>query len=84
MDYVQVIGLAAACLTTAGFFPQFWKAYKTKRTKDVSLGMFSLMTLGLFTWLVYGLLVNDLPIIAANFVSVLIAGGILFLKLKYK
>ncbi|MBI5636233.1 SemiSWEET transporter [Candidatus Micrarchaeota archaeon] len=84
MDYVQVIGLIAAALTTSAFFPQFWKAYKTKSTKDVSLGMFSLMTLGIFLWLVYGLLVNDLPIMAANLVSVLIAGGILALKLKYK
>ena len=60
MDYVTFIGFLAGALTTLAYLPQVFKAWKTKRTKDVSLGMFSILTIGILLWLVYGIFLNSL------------------------
>ena len=65
------------------FAPQFTKVWKTRSTEDISLGMFLLLVFGVFLWLVYGLLSGDAPLIASNAITMVLAGGILFMKLKY-
>ncbi len=84
MDYVTIVGLAAAAITVFSLFPQLVKVWKTKSTKDISLGMFSLFCIGVFLWFVYGILMKDLPIIIANFLGFIQAFIILMLKVKYK
>jgi MtN3 and saliva related transmembrane protein len=76
--------LTAAAFTTISLFPQVLKVWKTKSTKDISLGMFSLFCSGVFLWFVYGILVKDLPIIIANFLGFIQALIILIFKVKYK
>ena len=77
-----MIGYIAGALTTIAFAPQLIKALTTKSTKDVSLLMLLCSTSGMALWLLYGIQVNDLAIIAANSVSVLLAASLLGLKLK--
>jgi MtN3 and saliva related transmembrane protein len=84
MDYVTLIGLTAAALTVIAFFPQLMKVWKTKSTRDISLGMFSIFSFAVFLWFVYGLLINNLPVIIANFLVFVQAFIILVFKLKYK
>jgi len=84
MDYITIIGLVAAALTTIAFFPQLMKIWKTKSTEDISLGMFSIFCVGVFLWFVYGILINDSPVIIANFLIFIQAFIILIFKLKYK
>jgi MtN3 and saliva related transmembrane protein len=84
MDYVTMIGLAAAAITVVSLFPQLVKIWKTKSTKDISLGMFLLFCGGVFLWFVYGILLQDLPIIIANFLGFIQTLIILILKVKYK
>ena len=84
MDYATIIGFIAATLTTASFIPQAVKAWQSKSTKDISLGMFAAVCVGIFLWLVYGILIKSLPVIAANAVSFVFAAIILALKIKYK
>ncbi|MFT6335398.1 MAG: MtN3 and saliva related transmembrane protein [Saprospiraceae bacterium] len=84
MNYIQIIGIVAAVLTTLSFLPQAIKAIKTKDTRGISLTMYSLFFLGVTLWLIYGILINDLPIILANGLTFILAGTILILKLKYK
>jgi len=84
MNLVTILGLVAACFTTGSFLPQAIKAIKTKHTKDLSLGMYSVLTTGIVLWLIYGILVNDIPIIASNCVTLVFTSAILILKLKYK
>ncbi|NPA74698.1 MAG: hypothetical protein GXO25_01280 [Euryarchaeota archaeon] len=84
MSYaIQILGFAAGTLTTISFLPQVIKAWKTKSTKDVSLGMFLLFTLGVLLWLVYGIALMDWPIIIANVVTVILAALVLVAKLKF-
>ena len=84
MDYTTIIGLMAAALTVIAFFPQLMKVWKTKSTKDISLGMFSIFCIGVFLWFVYGILMQDPPIIVANFLVFMQAFIILMFKVKYK
>lgn len=84
MDKITLLGLSAGTLTTISFLPQVMKTWKTRSTKDISLGMFLTFCSGVFLWLVYGISIQDLPVIAANLVTFLLASTILGLKLKYK
>ena len=77
-----IIGYTAAFCTTAAFIPQAYKVFKTKRTTDISLGMFLLMTFGVFLWMVYGLMLSTIPIVAANFLTLILAFYIFWMKLK--
>jgi MtN3 and saliva related transmembrane protein len=83
MDYTMVIGLIAGLLTTIAFVPQLTKTWKSKSAKDVSLVMLMTFTTGVLLWLIYGLLIHAAPIIAANAVTLLLAGAILALKIRY-
>lgn len=79
----EIVGLVAAFLTTVAFLPQVIHTLRTRSTEDISLRMYSLYTVGIFLWLVYGLLLRDLPLIASNAVTLLFAGTILTLKLRH-
>jgi MtN3 and saliva related transmembrane protein len=84
MNLVQVLGLAAGSLTTVAFLPQVIKTWKSGSAKDLSLGMFSFFCLGVLLWLIYGILVHDVPVIAANMVTLLLASTLLYFKLRFK
>lgn len=77
MTGITLLGLAAAACTTASFIPQVVKAWRSGSSADLSLGMYVLITLGIGLWLVYGLLVRDLPIIAANAVALVLVASLL-------
>jgi MtN3 and saliva related transmembrane protein len=83
-DWIEALGLFAGMLTTAAFLPQVIKAWKSRSTRDISLGMFTMFCTGVFLWIVYGFLVGDLPVIVANAATFLLAAGILALKLRYR
>ena len=84
MELAQIIGLVAAFLTTAAFVPQVIRTLKTKSTRDISLGMFTMMFTGTALWLVYGLMIDELPVILANSVSVCLSFIIFFFILIYQ
>ncbi len=83
MSNITMIGMLAATLTTIAFIPQVIKSWRTKHTRDVSLGMFGTLCAGLVLWLVYGILLRDLPIIMANTVTLILAGSVLVLKIRH-
>ena len=88
---IDVIATAMAGSLTASdladlelaYAPQFVKVWRTRSTQDISLGMLLVMVLGLMLWLLYGLLSGDAPLVAANAITIVLAGGILVMKLKY-
>lgn len=82
-DFIPYFGYLAAILTTLSFLPQAIKTIKEKNTEGISLIMYSMFTAGVLFWLMYGLFINDLPIIVANMVTLILAVSILFLKIKY-
>lgn len=79
----ELIGYCAATLTTCSFAPQAWLTFRTKDVKGVSLGMYSVFTLGVALWLLYGVLTAAWPIVIANAVTLALASVILCMKLRY-
>lgn len=84
LDWTDVLGLVAGVCTTAAVLPQIKKAWKTKKVEDVSPGMFIVLVIGVFLWVIYGILQNDLPIIATNGVSLALNGLMLYLMVRYR
>jgi len=83
MDFITLIGLLAAFGTTLSFLPQAIKIIKTKNTEGISLSMYLMFTTGVFLWLIYGYMKNDIPVMVANAITLILASIILFLKMKY-
>ena len=84
MDSITIVGLIAAAFTTIALLPQLMKVWKTKSTRDISTGMFTLYSSGLLLWFVYGVYINDLPIILANSLAFIQTLVILMFKAKYR
>ena len=84
MDYVTIIGLIAGTITTISFLPQVLKIIRTRHTKDISLGMYVTLSMGILLWLVYGILISSLPVILANLISFILTLIIVIFKIKYK
>jgi len=79
----DLIGMIAGTLTTIAFVPQVWRVWKTRSTRDISLGMYLVFTTGVACWLAYGLLLDAWPIIVANSVTLALTGTVLGLKLRH-
>lgn len=83
MDVIALYGYLAATCTTVSFLPQIIKILKEKEAKDISIGMYLIFTFGVMFWLIYGIMLNELPIILANSITLVFACTVLFLKYKY-
>jgi len=70
-------------LTTASFIPQAWHSFKTRDVSGISLGMYSVFTVGVALWLVYGILLLAWPLIIANSITLALAATILGMKLRF-
>ena len=81
--WADIVGSLAAILTTVSFFPQAWHSFKTKDVSGVSLGMYSVFTVGVALWLVYGLLLRAWPIVVANVITLGLAMAILGMKVVF-
>lgn len=78
----QLIGAFAAICTTIAFVPQVHHSYKTRDLSGISLPMYSIFTVGVALWLVYGILKQDWPLILANGITCAASLTILVLKLR--
>jgi MtN3 and saliva related transmembrane protein len=80
MDYT---GYAAAFCTTSAYVPQVLRVWRTRSTKDISLKMFLVLVTGLILWLAYGFWRGEMPLIIANAVTLMLAGIILYFKIRH-
>ena len=79
---IEIIGYCAAFLTTIAFLPQAIQSWRTRDLSGISLGMYSLFTVGVGLWLIYGLIIEKWPLILANALTFALALSILLLKLQ--
>ncbi len=80
----DLIGYIAASLTTLSFLPQALHTFRTRDVSGISLGMYSMFTVGVALWLVYGVLLWAWPLMVANAVTLALALAILLMKLRYR
>ena len=78
----EIIGYAAAILTTAAYVPQARKAIIERHTKSLSLGMYIMITIGIFLWFIYGIMIDSPSIILANAITFILAFMILVMKIR--
>jgi MtN3 and saliva related transmembrane protein len=84
MKLTPYIGYLAGILSVVAFFPQVVRTWRTKKTKDLSIGMFSILITAGLLWSTYGFLSKDWPVLATNLAMVILNGAILTAKLRYK
>ncbi len=82
-QWTDAVGSVAAFLTTVSFLPQVWQTFRTRDVSGISLGMYSVFTVGIALWLAYGLMLQAWPIVMANAITLLLALSILLMKLLY-
>lgn len=80
----ELIGIAAATLTTLSFMPQVIKTIKSKDTESISFYMYLMFVSGVFCWIIYGFFLNNYQIITANIITFILAGTVLMMKIKDK
>jgi MtN3 and saliva related transmembrane protein len=80
---IDLIGMVAGTLSTFAFVPQVWRIWRTRSARDLSLPMYLIFTTGVALWFVYGLLLGAMPIIVCNGLTLLLAGTVLAMKLKF-
>lgn len=80
---VDSIGYLAATCTTVSFLPQLVRVLKLRSAREISLGMFSVLSFGTAMWLTYGILSHSWPVTLANAVTLVLSISILVLKLRF-
>ncbi len=83
LSSTDLIGYLAASLTTFSFVPQAWLTFRTKDVRGISVGMYSVFTLGIALWLAYGLMLSAWPIVVANTITLALSSAILSMRLRY-
>ena len=81
MSPQDALGYVAATLTTVSFVPQAWLTLRTRNVSGISLGMYSVFTVGVALWLAYGVVIGEWPIVIANALTLALAATILGMKI---
>ncbi len=82
LPLTDALGYVAATLTTASFVPQAVLTFRTRQAKGISVGMYSIFTLGVGLWLLYGIALGEWPIIIANVITFALALAILLMAVR--
>ncbi len=80
---IDVVGAAGAALTTLCWLPQALKVMREKETRALSLPGTLAFTFGIGLWLVYGLAINDWPLIGSNALTLALMVPVIAMKLRY-
>jgi MtN3 and saliva related transmembrane protein len=81
---IHYLGYFAGTLTVASFLPQVIRTWQTQQTRDLSLGMFTLLTTASTLWIIYGAVTADWPIILTNAGMVALNGALVVAKVRYR
>jgi len=84
VDTINILGLVAGTCTTVAFIPQVLQVWRTRSAQDISIGMYSVFIVGVALWLVYGLVVNSMPVVVSNLVTLLLASAVLGMKMWFE
>jgi MtN3 and saliva related transmembrane protein len=80
---IQLIGTIGTVLTTICWAPQAWRLIRHRNTHAISLVASATMFAGQICWLIYGLALNDWPLIGSNAISIMFTTVILTMKVRY-
>jgi MtN3 and saliva related transmembrane protein len=78
-----IVGFVAGLVTAAANLPQVWKTYRNKSGEGLSFRMLLALAIGLGLWIIYGIMIKSLPLIATNVVVFLLILSLIGMKLKF-
>ena len=78
------VGIAAGVFTSASLLPQLIKLLREKKAQDISMFFLIALMIGLALWVWYGIMKNDIPIIATNSFSIVVNLLMIVYGIKYK
>ena len=81
---IHYLGYFAGTLTVFSFLPQVIRTWQTQQTRDLSLGMFTLLTTASTLWIVYGAVTGDWPVVLTNAGMVALNGTLAVAKVRYR
>ena len=67
--WIEAIGLFAGALGIVAWVPQIREVWVNKRHDGISLATFSVVTIALGLWLLYGILIESVSMIIANIMT---------------
>ena len=67
--WIEAIGLFAGILGIIAWIPQIREVWVKKRHEGISLATFSVVTIALGLWLLYGVLIESVSMIIANIMT---------------
>ena len=73
----------AGTLSIVAYFPQGWKTYMTKHSKDLSMKWLLLTFGSQLLWFTFGMLSNLLPVILTSSLTCVMTSGLIIMKRKY-
>lgn len=82
LSLASTIGFVAGLCSASSFVPQVVKAWREGDTEAISKRMYIVTVSAFLLWIVYGVMIESLPIIAFNTISLILSGAILVLKLR--
>jgi len=80
----ELIGYDAAFCGTVSLIPQIVKLWKERSAKAISATMYLIYTLGVVLWLIYGIMINSIPLIIAEIITLVLSIAILIMKYLWK
>jgi MtN3 and saliva related transmembrane protein len=83
IDYITTIGLMAGTMSIVAYFPQVWKTYITKHSKDLSMKWLLLTFISQLLWFTFGMLTNVLPVILTSSLTCVMTSSLIVMKRKY-
>jgi len=82
MSSLAIVGFLASLLSILNQFPQAIKVFRTNDTHSISLAMYCIVVVAISLWLVYGIMLQDAPLIWANALSLVPIIYIFIIKMK--
>ena len=83
MSFAEYLGFVAGFLSTVALIPQILRIYRLKSAREISLLYNTFLLSGLILWLVYGILLDLVPIIIWNIIGLVLTCLLLLAKVKY-
>jgi MtN3 and saliva related transmembrane protein len=81
---VEHLGFAAAICTTGAFIPQVLMVWRQRGAPGISAGMYAIFMFGVSLWLAYGIAIASVPVVVANSITLVLAAGVLGMKLYFE
>jgi MtN3 and saliva related transmembrane protein len=81
--WLDLLGYAAAAGTTFSLVPQLVRIWQRRSADDISTAMFSIFSVGVLLWILYGWKLHSRPILIANGITLVLSLAVLGLKIKF-